>query len=343
MPGQLSHIAVGSDGAVYGIDSSGGAFWYNPGTGYFQYLGAPALSQIAVGADGLLMGISDGLAYTYKRGALQPVVEDFAAAQVAFGTGARVYALDASGNIYYANGQTESWNQIPGTLSSIAFGGNGAVWGINGAQEIFTLQNAPMCGFQTLTSVSGSANQISVGADGSVWALSGTTVETFNPTSQSLEAVSGAPALAQISLGASGKIWGLDASGNIYQWDASSATFTNVPGQLTFIQAAANGSVWGINAAGQIYTYSNNSWTNIPGTLASLSVGADGTVWGINAQQQIYRFDGQSWVNVPGSLVQIRARCFRGSEARTNGGQQYRLERLRQERGFCYALEWWRR
>ncbi len=308
VPGQLAHLAVGSAGAVYGINSSGAAFWYNPGTGYFQYLANPAFTEIAVGADGFAIGLSNGVGYGYKRGAWYAGPSEVPIAQVAVGSGGSIYGLDASGNVYYYNAQSQALVQIPGTLSSIAVGGNGAVWGLNSSQEIFQLQNAPMRPYQTLTSVPGSLSQISVGADGSVWGVSGNTGEYFNPGTQTFLAGSVPPALAQISVGAGGDVWALDTSGSIYEWDASSNSWNNIPGQLNFIQVGADNSVWGINSAGLVFTYnfSNNTWANIPGALQTLSVGADGTVWGLNAQQQIYRFDGVgSWVNVPGALVQI--------------------------------------
>lgn len=307
--GALSQIAVGSAGSVYGINSAGSVVWYNPGTGQFEFLPLGALSTIAVGADGTIGGINNGVIYGYTQGDWVTFSAPFAVANAALGTGTSIYALDASGNIYFADVQAGMWVQIPGTLTSIAVGGNGAVWGINGFQQIFQLQNAAMRGYQTLTSVPGTVSQISVGVDGSVWALSGNTVEIFNTLTQTFQPVGGAPPLVQLSAGSSGDVWGVDAAGKIYQFDPSSSTWNNIGGELNFIRVGANHAVWGINAIGQTYAWdsSTGSWLNIPGTLTSLSVGADGTVWGINAQQQIYQYNGsmQAWVNVPGSLVEI--------------------------------------
>ena len=147
--GQLAHIAVGSAGAVYGINSSGGAFRYNPGAGYFEYLGGPAFSQIAVGADGSLVGLSNDVEYAYRAGDWVAGPTDIAISQVAAGTGASIYGLDASGNIHFYNGQGRTLVPIQGTLSSIAVGANGAVWGINSSQEIFTLQISPLAAIQS--------------------------------------------------------------------------------------------------------------------------------------------------------------------------------------------------
>jgi hypothetical protein len=139
--------------------------------------------------------------------------------------------------------------------------------------------------------------------------MNGTTVEFFNSGTQTFQAVPGAPPMSQVSVGAGSDVWGVDGSGNIYQYNASSQTWTHIPGELNLVQVGANGSVWGINQYGQTYYYNfaTSSWVNIPGALATLSVGADGVVWGINAQQQVYRLNAaaQSWVNVPGALIQI--------------------------------------
>lgn len=310
VPGTLTQIAVGSTAAVYGLNDEGALFWYNPGSSRFEYInGTVGFGTISVGVDGDVWAVNSGVAYHYN--ALQATMEATPGsfATVAVGYGAAVYGLDNSGNIFEWNAVSQNWVQIPGSLSSIAAGGNGVVWGIDSSQGIFLLAGGPTRPFQFLSTIPGSLNQISIGVDGNVWALNGTTVEYFNRGTQMFEAVSGAPPLMQLSVGAGANVWGVDSSGNIFQYNATTATWNNIPGQLTSISVGADGSVWGINASGQTYTYNSAtaSWTNIPGQLNTLSVGADGTVWGINAGQQIYRFDAgtQSWVNVPGLLVQI--------------------------------------
>ncbi len=310
VPGTLSQIAVGSAGAVYGINGEGGIFWYSSRTRSFQYfLGTTGFEEISVGVDGDVWAVKDNAAYHYNVLYNRMDSTPGSIGQVKVGYGGAVFALDPSQNIFQWNAVSQGWVQIPGSLSSIAVGANGAVWGLNSLQQIYDLTGAQTRLFQNLSAVAGTLNQISVGSDGSVWGLSGSTVEYFNPEMQSFQAVSGAPPLSQISVGVRAMVWGVDTSGNIFQYDATSGTWNNIPGQLRFIQVGADNSVWGINSAGQIFTYdlTNSLWINIPGELQTLSVGADGAVWGINAQQQIYYLNSkkQSWVNVPGSLIQI--------------------------------------
>ncbi len=308
VPGTLSEIVLGSTSAVYGLNSAGAIYWYNPGTGYFEWIaGTIGFTQVAAGRDGDVWAVENNTAYEYdvlhdsmdaRPGAM--------IAQVAVGSGASVFGVSPNGQVYQWNAGSKTWVQVPGTLSGIAVGANGAAWGVNAAQQIFTTGQVTR-GYQSFSLAAGSLTQISLGADGSTWGLNGNTVEYFNTGTQSFVPVSGAPSLTQISVGVGADVWGVDASGNIYQYNASAGTWNSIPGQLSFIQAGADGSVWGINASGQTYKFSNGGWVNIPGALQTLSVGGDGTVWGINAQQQIYRFNPatQLWVNISGALAQI--------------------------------------
>lgn len=310
VPGTLSQIVVRSASEVYGLNAAGSIFWYNPGTGYFGRMGTSiAFAQIAAGADGDVWAVQNNAAYEYNvlRNSMD-ARPGATIAQVAVGPGASVSGVSPGGQVYQWNAGSQTWVQVPGTLSSIAVGANGAAWGVNASQQIFT-DGQVTRGYEALSWTPGSLTQISVGADGSAWGLDGQTVEYFNTGTQSFVPVSGAPPLAQISVGAGADVWGVDGGGNIFQYDASTGTWNGIPGNLTSIQVGGDHSVWGINSVGQTYTYnsSSQSWTNIPGTLAHLSVGGDGTVWGINSVGQIYRFNPatQSWGNVPGSLAQI--------------------------------------
>lgn len=308
--GTLVRIAVGSSGAVYGVNAGGEIYWYNPGTGYFQGLpNTSAFGQISVGVDGAVWAVKNGVAYHYNVLYNRMDATPGSIAQVMVGYGAAVFGLNASGDIFQWNAPSQSWFQISGNLTAIAVGGNGAVWGINSSRQIYELAGATTRPFQNLAVVGGSATQISVGEDGSVWALNGNTVEYFDPQTQSFEIVSGAPPLTQLSVGAGADVWGINSSGEVFEYEALTGTWNNVPGQLNFIQVAANNAIWGINAAGLIFTYDFDtaSWVNVPGQLATLSVSVDGIVWGVNDQQEIYRFTGgqRPWQNIPGSLVQV--------------------------------------
>lgn len=322
--GALMQIAVGSAGTVYGLDPNGGIYWYNIGTKAFQKIANwSGFGQVAVGVDGDVWAVKDAVAYHYDVLHNTMDATPGSITQVALGFGAAVFGLNAGGEIYQWNAVSGGWAEIPGNLHSMAVGANGTVWGINSSQQIYRF-GGPTRQPQGLLFVSPtSLSQISVGPDGTVWGLAApanypsdsgpqttdTQVEYFNAGTQSFETLSEAPQMVQLSVGAGADVWGLDAAGDIYQYDANAGTWNNIPGNLSSIQVGADGSVWGINSVGAPYTYnfSNNSWTYIPGQLSTIAVGKDGSAWGLNQYQQIYRFDPitQSWANIPGSLIEI--------------------------------------
>jgi virginiamycin B lyase len=344
LPVPMIDIAVGSAGAVYGlgpvVNYFQNSYWYNPGTGQFQatgvetvcngnFVGILLLTQISAGIDGDVWAVGTGFTCNTQNVAYHYDPSEFTwyatasdlfpgtLVQVAVGTGADAWGVDALGGIYHYNARTASWEGVPGSLKQIAVGGDGSVWGVDAGGRIFKGVNLPRP-YQTLIPVVGTFTQMSVGADSEAWAVdSANLIYKFDPSTQSWQNVPGA--LTQIAAGGgqnaaggSSNTWGLNAAGQIWQWGKPFTTprdWNYISGELVQVAAGADGSVWGINAGSQTYTYDSSaqSWTNIPGELAQLSVGADGSVWGINASQQIYRFDptSQFWVNVPGSLVQI--------------------------------------
>jgi hypothetical protein len=62
------------------------------------------------------------------------------------------------------------------------------------------------------------------------------------------------PALTQIAVGTT-QVWGLDADGNVYQYDHTTKAFNQIPGNLSQIAVGEGKAVWGINSAGDIYQY----------------------------------------------------------------------------------------
>ncbi|HXP07489.1 MAG TPA: tectonin domain-containing protein, partial [Acidobacteriaceae bacterium] len=237
---------------------------------------------------------------------------------IAVGSGAAVFALQSSGDVFQWDATSQTWIQLPGSLTNISAGANGTVWGVSSSGNIYQLLGAATRPYQTLRIIPGATvDQISVGADGAVWAVDSGTVEYFNTGTQSFEAVPNSPPMTQVSVGAGNDVWGVYCSSHgadnctVYEYvPGSSPSWKTIPGELNLVQVAANGNVWGINAPGETYHYDfgTSSWVQIPGNLGTLSVGVDGDVWGINGFLQVYRYSGGSngtWNNIPGSLMQI--------------------------------------
>jgi len=61
---------------------------------------------------------------------------------------------------------------------------------------------------------------------------------------------------------------------------------------LSKIVVGSNESVYGLNSAGNVFQYNvtSKTWTQLPGTLAQLAVAADGTLWGLSSSGEIWYY-----------------------------------------------------
>ena len=306
-PGALSQVSVGSDGTVWGINSAGQAYFFNPQTQTWQQ--APGLfTQIAVGASGLVWALNAaGQIYRYDPATQSWDQVPGALSQIAVGSDGDVWGISSSGQVYHFNPATQNLVQIPGTLAQIAVGYDGAVWGTSAAQQIFRFNP----GTQSWQPMPGALKQIAVGADGDVWGINNAgQVYHFNTLTQRWNNTPGS--LAQIAVGSASNVWGIDATGAIWRFNAQAQAWDQIPGQLAQIAVGANGAVWGVNSANQVYqfvepTEPTQTLHQIGGAFAQIATGIDGEVWAIDATQQIWRYDAQrqSLEQIPGALSQI--------------------------------------
>ena len=101
----------------------------------------------------------------------------------------RTGAEDAAQNIYAFNPQTQSWRQIPGSLTQIAAGADGTVCGINAAQNIYCLNAPPI---QSWHQVPGSCTQIAVGSANAIWCINAQQqIYRYNPQTQGWNQIPG--------------------------------------------------------------------------------------------------------------------------------------------------------
>jgi sugar lactone lactonase YvrE len=308
VPGMLSQVSVGSDGTVWGLNSAGQAYFFNPQTQSWQQ--APGLlTQIVVGASGFVWGLNaSGQIYRYDPATQSWDQIPGTLSQIAVGSDGDVWGINSSAQVYHFNSATETWTQIPGALAQIAVGYDGAIWGINAAQQIYRFNP----GTQSWQQVPGSLKQIAVGADGDVWGINNAgQIYHFNSLTQRWHNTPGS--LAQIAVGSASNVWGLDATGAVWCFNAQTQVWDQIPGQLAQIAVGADGAVWGVNSADQIYqfvqpTEPTQTFLQVAGSLAQISVGLDGEVWGIDATQQIWCYDAQlqSFEQISGTLSEIR-------------------------------------
>ena len=342
VPGALSQISLGADGAVWGLNAGGEIYQRNAATESWTYIPGN-LAHVFVGSSTAVWGInSGGQIYRWNSNAQTWDWIRGTLVQLSVGCDGDVWGLNSAGSIYHFDTQTQGWDQIPGTLAQLAVGFDGAVWGLNAGHAVFRFNQAT----QTFIAAPGSLTQIAVGADGDVWGLSNQTLFHFNQLSQAWDQMAGS--LTQLAVGSGGVVYGLNAANQVCQYNAQTQSCTWI-GSLATISAAANGAVWGLdnsggiwvlnqptetagalhpmpaamsqlalasdgsvwalNSAGLIFQFNlpTQSWTQVDGSLAQLATGPNGIVWGLNASGQIYRFTpaSQGWTAVPGNLSQL--------------------------------------
>jgi virginiamycin B lyase len=333
IPGSLSQISVGADGAVWGVDSSQNIFTYDPIAGQFTQLPG-ALVQIALGNANTVWGINAqnlifhwdpaNQLWTYIPGALQ---------KIAVGSDGDVWGINTQSQVWHYDQQQQTWQYVPETLSDIAVGSAGAVYGLGplsdnqssywynpGAGQFQATSVQPFCpgNFVGILQL----NQISVGVDGDAWAAgagfscNGQNVAyhyhrlqfSWDWTPSHLY-----PAImVQVAVGYGDSVWSIDSNGFVYQYDGQTSNWVQIPGALRQIAAGGDGSVWGLDERQRIFYYTGlprpyQTLIPVPGSFKQISVAPDGDAWAVDAANLVYNFDAtsQSWQNIPGQLMQI--------------------------------------
>ena len=136
------------------------------------------------------------------------------------------------------------------------------------------------------------------------------TVMTNQPTTR----VAGL--LKEISAGGDGSIWGINSASQIYRWNASGATWTQMPGAALKIAVASDGAAWVVNSTGQIFRWNSGtqSFAAMPGGANTVGAGGDGSVYVVGgtpatatANNTVYKWNGASWDATTGQAVQVAA------------------------------------
>jgi hypothetical protein len=165
--GSLTHISVGADGTVWGINAASDIYRFNTTTGAFQQVSG-LLTSISVGNSTAVWGInaaSDIYRFNTATGAFQQV--SGLLTSISVGADGTVWGINAASEIYRFNTATGAFQHVSGLLTSISVGDSTAVWGINAASEIYRFNTATGA-FQQ---VSGLLASISVGGDGAAWGI----------------------------------------------------------------------------------------------------------------------------------------------------------------------------
>ena len=282
--GALLQMSVGADGSIWGINGAGQIYTYD--TAAQTWMQIPGqLMQIAAGSSTAIWGLNAmGQIYQWNGSTWSGAPGTLA--HIAVGADGDVWGLNSAGQIYHYVPAMNTWAPIPGALIQLSVGSAGAVYGVNATGYIYWF-NPGTGQLQQVTPTAG-FSQVSVGIDGDLWAVQNGIAYHYDVLHGTMVATAGA-SIAKVSVGSGANVLGLDALGNIYQWNAASQQWLQIPGTLSSIAVGAGGTAWGINSSQQIFrltTQSVRSYENlntISGSLGQVSVGVDGSVWGVNS------------------------------------------------------------
>jgi hypothetical protein len=262
----LVQIAAGGM-SVWARASNGKPYILN--SNKFVLANSISLTQIAVGGGNTVKrdtvwGLdSSGLIYRATPSGTSwvfsqvPGVLDFIAVDIGYQDNCHpyeVWGLNPSAQIYRYNFCGKSFEQVAGTLGSLAVGG-GDVWGINGNGQVYRYDFAALSFFQVPTLFV--MTQIAVGPNGAwgidilsrVWQLFNNGGQHPLPVGQGL---------TQIRAGGNG-VWGIiESSQQIFRVDSLGTTLTSlvpVPGALVSISVGSGGGVWGLDSFGKAYVF----------------------------------------------------------------------------------------
>ena len=267
----FKHVNVKGGAALVQIASGGVSVWARASNGnpyilkgkQFVLANSISLTQIAVGggnafqADAVWGLDSSGLIYrAAKSGTIWtfsqvPGLLDFIVVGIGYQDSCHpyeVWGLNPSANIYRYNFCGQNFEQIAGTLGTLAVGG-GTILGINGNGEVFWFDFKTLA-FEKYTSFG--FKQVAVGPN-DAWALNSDSV-VINLFFQFGTLVPGNVQLTQIQAGGNG-LWAIGSSQQIFRLEPTDL-FVQIPGALVSISVGSGGGVWGIDSSGKAYAFS---------------------------------------------------------------------------------------
>ena len=163
-----------------------------------------------------------------------------------------VWGLNPSAQIYRYSFCSKSFEQVPGTLGSLAVGG-GDIWGINGNGDLYWFNFATL-NFDPQDVPSQTLTQVTVGPN-DVW---GVTTASQATKCDTIDCLSSGGTFTQIQAGGDG-IWAIDPTQQIFRVETVHPhfvqNFVQMPAALVSISVGSGGGVWGLNGAGQPFGF----------------------------------------------------------------------------------------
>lgn len=173
--GVVNRISVGPDGSAWAVHSDGRIYHSNvDGT---QWTQLPGLARdIGVGSDGSvwIIGYGDPDSAVFKWNGSGWETTAGIAQRIAVGPNGWPWVVHSNGQVFRSGDGGQSWNLLPGSLTDIGVGANGAVWGIGtslnpqgGGRTVYHWIGATASWNLTAGGLTG----IAVGGDGSPWGV----------------------------------------------------------------------------------------------------------------------------------------------------------------------------
>jgi hypothetical protein len=218
--GQALDIAIGANGDVISINSTGAPARWNEQANRFDAL-TGSLFAISVGPDGTLWGIDRSRARAVVRfdgktwqpvniqrpqapeGPRRGAGAGFSGKDIAVGANGDVVVLSAKGVAQKLDPQSGALLPLEGAnLASIAVAPDGSVWGLSQRGQIHHYVGS------SWQQIGGSAKSVAVATDGAVYVVnSGGLPAKLNATTGNFDEIGGQNGLATIAVGAGGSIW----------------------------------------------------------------------------------------------------------------------------------------
>jgi len=151
------------------------------------------------------------------------------------------------------------WSQMPGSAVDVGANGNGQVWVVNSAQDIFRFSNGGW------GQAPDKAVRVAVDPQGNAWV-----VNSAGAVSQWVNNnwVQRPGTMLDIGVGTSGAVWAIGTNQQIYRWTGSawaliSKVFEDTPsidGIPSRVSVDPQGNAWVVDNRGRLYSWSNDVW-----------------------------------------------------------------------------------
>lgn len=197
-----------------------------------------------------------------------------------------------------ANGQSGTWERLPGNAKTVGAGADGSVYAISPGDQVYQWNDSAFGWMGT----GGEARRVDVDPDGVPWAVTGQG-DVYRLRGETWRRMPGKA--EDVGIGADGSVYVVGNSGEVYSWNESSFSWSSQGGDAERI-TVADGTPWVATNSRKIYRLrGGGNWQNIPGRARDLAAGPDGTIWAAGEGGKVYMWneDAFQWQDMGGDKV----------------------------------------